>query len=234
MTLTLRSCRILVQIAACVGVLVGCERTRDREQVAAFHEDHEYVCVVAIDLSGSFQHQMADDGQAYSFLMSVLKRYYDDHSGTHDKVILAQLSGTNRSLLWEGTPLELRRAFPTADRFRKFLLKQANPNGSMIHDGVRHALEYVASDVHVSNGKAKSAFFVLSDMLDNAPDTEASREKLVQALTAYGKQGHVVGFYFVDQFEVAPWRQRLRDAGVHEFRVEAEFYGTPPFPTPES
>lgn len=215
-------------------LLVGCERTRHREEAAAFHEDHEYVCVVAIDLSGSFQHQMADNGHAYSFLMSVLKRYFDDHSGTHDKIILAQLSGTNRSLLWEGTPRELRQEFPTATKFREFLLKNAHPNGSVIHEGVRHALEYVASDVHVVNGKARSAFFVLSDMLDNAPDTEASRDKLLQALATYAKQGHIVGFYFVDQLEVAPWRQRLRDAGLRQFRVEAEFYGTPPFPTPES
>lgn len=233
MTLSIRCSQLpftLIVVLAATLILSGCGPKRTSTEAVTGQGDHAYVCVVAVDLSGSFQHQMADGGKAYEFLMTVLKRYFDSHSATGDKIIIAQLSGTQRSLLWEGTPRELRIEFPSAQSFRDFLLRKADPNGSMIHDGVRHAIDYVASDPLVASGKAQSAVFVLSDMLDNAPDSAGSQQRLVQSIAAYGRQGHVIGLYYVDQLQVAPWRQYLRDAGLSDYRVEPEFYGSPPLP----
>ncbi len=214
-----------------VIALGGCAPRRTTESVAVIGRgDHDYICLVAIDLSGSFQHQMADGGKAYDFLMTILQRYFDNHAGANDKIILAQLSGTQRSLLWQGSPTQLRQEFPSASAFRAFLLQKADPNGSVIHDGVRNAVDYIASDARVASGQARSAVFVLSDMLDNAPDSQESERRLVQSIAAYGQQGHVVGLYYVDQLLVARWRQQLRDARLKDYCVEPDFYGTPPLP----
>jgi hypothetical protein len=229
--------RIIVALSciviALIALVTGCAPRRIVEEQVIQRTDHEYVCAVAIDLSGSFRHQMTEKGRAYEFLMSILKRYYDSHNTNSDKIILGQLSGTARSMLWEGTPHDLRIKFPTAESFRTFLLQNADPNGSVIHDGVRNIVDYVSSDPRVANGQAKSAIFVLSDMLDNAPDQAESLRKLLDSFSTYGKQRHVVGLYYVDQLLVAPWRQRLQASGFKEFCVEPEFYGNPPLPNLE-
>ncbi len=64
-------------------------------------------------------------------------------------------------------------------------------------------------DPRVASGKGESAFFVLSDMLDNAPDQEQSLQNLLDTMATYANQGHVIGLYYVDQLEVTPWQQPL-------------------------
>ena len=213
--------------------LVGCEPRRDLGHTAFQEGSHDYVCVVAIDLSGSFQHQMAEQGRAYDFLMTLLKKYYDQHSGSADRIVVVQLSGTQRSMLWAGTPRELRMRFPTASAFRDFLNEKADPNGSMIYEGLLSAFTYVASDPRVASGKARSGFFVLSDMMDNHHNREESLQKLLMTMSQYASQGNAIGLYYVDQLELANWKQRLQDAGFKDFCVEPDFVGTPVLPNLE-
>lgn len=218
---------------ALAASLVGCAPRRDSGKTAFQEGSHDYICVVAIDLSGSFQHQMAEQGLAYDFLMTLLKRYYDQHSGSADRVVLVQLSGTQRSILWAGTPRELRQRFPTSIAFRDFLNEKADPNGSMIYEGLLNAFTHVNSDPRVASGKARSGFFVLSDMLDNHPNQEQSLQNLLTSMSQYASQGNVIGLYYVDQLELAIWQKRLQDAGFREFCVEADFVGKPVLPNLE-
>lgn len=220
---------VLIAIVPC-----GCERvpTADHVEPVLVNTDHDYICVVAIDLSGSFMPHMTD-GKAYDFLMMLLKRYFDSHAGSNDLIVIAQLSGTKRSLLWEGTPHELRNDFPTAQKFREFLLQKADPHGSVIHEGLKHVVDYVNSEPRVANGKAHSGIFVLSDMDDNAPNRDQTLNDLQTSLAAYAKPTNVIGMYYVDQFAVAGWRQRLSQAGFRDCCVYPEFKGTPPFPNLE-
>lgn len=223
----------LITTALLLTILLGgCGKHREPSQPTVLREDEkEFVLMIVFDLSGSFIQQMAEDGEAYDFAMRVVDRYHREKVSTPDKLVLAQISGTGRSLLWEGTPLQLRRQFPTAAQFREHLIAKADPHGSFVNDGLAHAIQYVATDPRVTSGQAQVGVFVLSDMLDNGPNPEESKQRLTTALSNLGRIDHsVVGLYYVDQLLVAEWRQQLQDAGVKNYRVESEIVGQPNLP----
>lgn len=211
--------------------LGGCGPRQETSQPTVLPPDEkEFVLTIVFDLSGSFMQKMAADGEAYDFAMRVVDRYHRHKASTQDKLVLAQISGTGRSLLWEGTPLQLRRRFPTAAKFREHLVAKADPHGSFVNDGLAHAIQYVATDPKVVSGQAQVGVFVLSDMLDNGPNPEESKQRLTTALSGLGRIDCVVGMYYVDQLLVAEWRQQLQDAGVKHYRVESEIVGQPTLP----
>lgn len=224
-------CRLLAAIS--LSLMAGCEKRRDGGQATFSGAASEYVLVIVLDLSGSFKDFMAEEGKAYDFALQVLDRYFRDRIGTPDKLVIAQISGEKRTLLWEGRPIDLRRDYPDPNAFRKFLLAKSNAGGSLVHEGITHALEYVTTDPAVSSGRAKSAFLVLSDFADNGSAGTDSEQRAVDALTAYGKMGGAVGFYYVDQHRVSRWRAHLRNAGIKQFCVESEIVGRPSLPSLE-
>lgn len=220
----------LLAVTVCVA---GCEKRRDSMNPVAFNDDHdaEHVLSVVVDLSGSFEDLMAEQGKAHAFLLQVIDRYFRDRLGTNDRVIVAQISATERALLWEGTPVQLRREFPTPEAFRDMLRAKANPMGSRVNDAVSSTIEHVMTVPGVASGRTKSAIFVLSDMLENSPNPQESEQRLDSALATYGRRGGVFGIYYCDQLVLPAWRQRLADAGFREFHVESEIVGTPTLPS---
>jgi hypothetical protein len=224
-----------VVVVLCVGLCLlllisGCHPRLDISESIITPHEGEYLVSILIDLSGSFSEMMATDGHAYDFLLQILDRYFRDRIGTNDQIVISQISGgTNRSLLWQGTPVELRQRFPTADAFRVFLLSKADAAVSRVYDALSQTVEYTMSDSNVVSGKAKSAVFCLTDMLDTSVDQ--SKERAVKALNDYGRMGGVVGIYFCEQGQVAEWRQILTDAGIRNSCVEPEFVGHPKLPS---
>ena len=209
-------------------LICGCEKRRENASTIV-EDDSEFMCALIVDMSGSFSGEMAENGRAYAFANSILDKYFKDRIGTNDKLLIGQLSGRNEFLLWQGTPLQLRQDFASAQSFADFLRSKANPNGSPVHDAIAQTIEYVLDEPGVSSGKAKAAIFVLSDMLDtSAPD---SKEKALQQFANFGKNGGVVGLYYVDQHLVTDWRSELRKAGVKEFCVESGIVSRPRLPT---
>ena len=208
----------------------GCGEKRQASETVLRENEHEYVLTILLDMSGSFAHLMAEQGKAYEFIMEVIDRYFRDRMGTQDGLVVAQISGSDRSLLWQGTPFQLRQDFPSASAFRDFLKQRSNSAGSRVHDGITQTVEYVMSDLRIQSKTAKSAVFVLSDMLDNFPDSDASKKKTVEMLKAYGRIGGTFGLYYVDQLLVPEWRTHLRDSGIKHWRVEAEIVGRPTLP----
>lgn len=225
---------VVAALAACL--LTGCtERTAQVADSTSLPQptlgtsEAGYVLIVAVDLSGSFRDRMAEQGEAYKFLIALIERYFADRVGTDDRLVIAQLSGTKNSLVWEGKPLELRQQFPSPEAFREHLMKHQDPGGSLIYDGIRHALEYVLSDPDVQSGKAKPGLFILSDMLDNGKDP-MSEGYMNHELSQLGHLGGVAGIYYADQQEVVRWRQRLPALRVKNHTVQASF-ATPSFPS---
>ena len=220
----------VLTVLACLLILVGCSRRPEGVEPVLIEDDSEFVLTILLDLSGSFESLMADDGKAYEFALQVLDRYFRDQLGTNSKIIIAQISNTDRSLLWQGTPRELRQQFPTAKAFRDFLRGKYDPNGSRVYDAVAQTVNYVLNDPNVSSGKSKSAMFVLSDMLDSTSDSEQSKQRALQALADYGQRGGTLGLYYVDQLLVEEWRQHARDAGIRQCCVQADIVGRPQLP----
>ena len=217
-------------IALIVMLPVGCA-PRDRSnktKTVIRAAEHGRILTIAMDLTGSCRDKMAQSGHA--FAMHAISKYFQSSIGTSDQLIIAALSGTRRSLIWQGTPASLRREFPSADAFRDFLLSKADPNGSLIHDGLRNVVDYLATDPQLASGHAKSVLLCLSDMEDNGPDPAGSEQKLVDSLRGLARTDTVIGLYFVEQGRIPTWRRNLQSAGFREIEVQPEFVGMPPLP----
>lgn len=210
---------------------VGTTTTAPVQAPSLGDDEAENVVLIALDLSGSFQHMMTEEGVGYQFATQVIDRYFRDKIGTGDRLVISQISGTQRSLLWEGRPLDLRKQFPSAEAFRQHLMSRADPGGSLVYEGLKNATSYVLDDPSIKGGRAKVSLFVLSDMLDTGPEGSQAEGYVNHALSEIGLRGGVVGIYYVDQELVVPWRRRLQQLGLRNARVESEIVGMPPLPS---
>jgi hypothetical protein len=201
------------------------------EEGFVLHQPRGYVLTVLLDLSGSFSDRMVDDGKAWEFLLTVIDEYFKNRVGENDEIIVAQISGNRgRALLWKGTPSQLRSDFSSPEAFGEFIRSKADPNQSNVYDNIAQSVEYLSSDQDVSSGKAKSAVLILSDLLDNDPNRDATWQRLQKSLAHYGSQGGVVGCYFVDQQLVPEWNDLLARTGIRTFVVEPDIAGNPQLP----
>jgi len=218
------------------AALLGCGPEPERQarpflQQQKDDQEEGYILAIALDCSGSFATQ---DDKAWNFVCNVLDRYMRDRIGSSDQVLIAQLSGDNKPLVWQGTPIQLREDFDSADDFRKMLLKRSDPNGSRIHDGCVEVLSHLMSMPGVQSGKKKCVFLALTDFEDNAGDEVRSRARLVKSLKAFAQMKGNVGFYYVDQRFVQGWRKDLAEAGYPHFVIQSEIVTNPPIPTFEN
>jgi hypothetical protein len=221
-------------IVAWLGLSVaGCQERADQSEGVFRTDGGEYVLTIALDLSGSFEELMAEDGKAWAFVCQVLDKYFRDRLGHSDKLILAQLSGSEQSLLWRGTPLELRQEFPSAAAFRDWLVAHTDPHGSRIYDGITQAVEYTLADPVMSSGKGKAAVFILSDLCDTGPNQKEKRKRVIKSLAEVARRDGVIGLYYVDVPLVPKWRKVLTDAGVPaaNLQIEADIVGRPLLPS---
>lgn len=220
---------ILLAVMSIVGCRDGSGEATNAQPTFQRQEVDQHVVMIVMDLSGSFAQKMAENGSAFDFATHVLDRYFRHRDALNDRIILAQISGTKRSLMWEGTPLELRREFPSAAEFREFLLSEADGGGSLVNDGVCNAIEYLAYHPRYGNGRSRSVTLILSDMDDTGSQRD-SEQQLNSTLSAYGQINGSVGIYFCNQLRIEDWRQRLSRAGIDNFIVESEIVGKPPLP----
>lgn len=183
--------------------------------------EREHVVCVVIDLSESFQDQMVVKGKAHEFLMQVLNRYYREKIGSDSQIIIAQISGSDRCLLWKGTPATLRQEFTSATAFRLFLRKNASP-GSRVYHSIAESAEYLATDRAVTKGHARASLFVLSDLIDNSPESSAEKERAIKAIEHLGQVGGNAGFYYCDQSCIPSWREAMQATGT-DCVIEADF-----------
>lgn len=223
--------------------LVGCSKRLETSEVMFEEEKGKYVVTILLDMSGSFQQMMATDGKAHEFALQVIDRYFRDRIGMPDKLIIARIAGSDRALLWEGTPQQLRQDFPNPTAFRQMLLggdpQGGDVNGaavqpvsfaSNIHQSLTRTIDYVLEEPGVSDGSMKSAVFVLSDMLDTDQSDE-NKKKVLEALSQYGQTGGTLGIYWCDQLYVTEWRKHLKDAGIEHAVVQSHIQSRPTLPS---
>lgn len=186
--------------------------------------------VLVVDTSGSFKKPMLAEGKAFRFATSVIEKHFRHRIGTDDRLVISQVSGTTRNMIWEGRPLDLRRDFKTPEAFRDAVMERAAPHSSLINLGLANTLNYVMSDPRVASGETRVAVFVLSDLIETGPDKEESERTLDEALAKFGQAGHVFGAYYVDQLLLDEWRKRIQQSGIREYRIEPDFVGDPELP----
>ncbi len=218
--------RVAVCLAACM-VVGGCEAP---EHEVLGERQSEYVLTVLLDLSPSFAAHLTDGG-AWKFMESILDRYFQHRAGSSDDIIvIAKISGDRQARIWRGTPQDLREQFSSPEKFREFLLKNVDSSGSRVHEAIVDCLRHMMADRNVASGEAKSALFVLSDMIESSAGAKASEKDVVRLLSEYGAKHGVVGLYFVDDRLVFPWTDRLRQSGVR-FKISSGIERNPPLPS---
>ena len=221
--------RAMLVVLLCVLMITGCGKRRESTETATFNRnDNQRVVMIVMDLSGSFTAKMANDGKAWEFATTCVDRYFRKSDPLNDRIILAQISGTERSLLWEGTPIELRRDFQSAESFRDFLLSKADESGSLVNHGVTNAVEYLTRHPRYGGGHAKMVTLILSDMEDTGGSD--SEQRMNESLVAYAGTDGSVGIYFCHQLLIESWKSRLSRAGVRNYIVESEIVGKPELP----
>lgn len=205
-------------------VLCGCEQKS--KEITFEPQKTDYLVSITLDLSLSYRDEMIKDGKAYKMLGRLMQKLFIERMGYSDKVILSQVSGNKRALLWEGSPLEFSRRFQSAEEFNQFLADRSSELGSNVYDGMSDTLEYVMRYPGVRDGTTKTAVFVLSDMEENMGGSE---DRLQDNLRDYASCNGLVVLYWVDQDESAKWRNILTNSGVQHV-VQDEFVENPEFP----
>lgn len=201
---------VMAGVLAIVGCSPAVEETGAKPALLA--EEKTYVVVILFDMSGSYARLMAEDGKGYQITTQVLDHYFKDRLGAgNDRVILGQLSGAGKhTLLWEGSPLELRQKFHSAAAMRDFLVENSDSGGSRIYDGIRDGLERLINYPGVAEGRTRSLLVVASDMEDNASGDPMSLNYLLGSLHTYAKINGSAVFLYVEDRLVGTWERNLK------------------------
>jgi hypothetical protein len=223
----------LLRLVVVFIVFTGCEEyvAVDVPKIAVVERD--YILAFVLDTSGSFTYKMFDgDEIAYKFFLRSTDQFFRNGAGNHaNRVLISQLSGNSRTLLWEGSPLALRNQFQTSAAIKQFVVERSDPAASRVYGALADTLNYLVELPGVRDGKTELCVLVLSDMLDT---TSAEEERNMQeALGRFAKTNSAIGFYWVDQFRLNDCRKWLVDAGVKDFIVEGEFVADPSLPFSE-
>lgn len=219
--------RVIALGMLAVLLLVGCEARQAEKPAPVFNQQTDYMIVAVVDVTGSYLEILEQKG--FPLLLATCDKFFSDRVGNNDRLVIARVSGSTRSLLWDGPPMALRESFPTAKAFREFLEKNGG-GGSRVNESVTEAVKYVMDFPGVA--QEKTCVMVLSDMDDNFPNSDKTRADMLQTISDYAKKGGSMGFYFVAQFEVNELRAGLGKCGFkHPPIVESEIVVSPQLPT---
>ena len=215
--------------------LLGCTRVSENESQNStspilLEEAPEDMVILVLDTSGSFAPFMLNDGKAWNLATRIVDGMFRARQGHNDQLVIAQVSGNDSPLLWQGKPQQLRQAFSSASDFRAFVLGKSDMKGSRIYDGISDAVDFCLNDSRAKKSK-RAALLICSDMIDTTPNREQAETRLIQSLATFGKQGGVVAMYWVSVHpdEVSRWRRNLDKAGIKGI-VESSIAHEPTLP----
>ncbi|MBI1313258.1 hypothetical protein GC176_18355 [bacterium] len=214
----------IVSMLCCIVWLAGCER-REHSSMAPViqRESCDYVLMLAVDVE-----TIRSNPRAFEFIQQAVETYFQERIGGNDQIIITQLSGNDRPLLWQGTPQHLLEEFEDAESFKNYLIGASSP-GRRINQGLADSLNYVLDTFSVKKGKAKTVTLIVSSMLDDQPQGSDSDAQLMDSLIEYGHRGGLA-FYFCDQSRMDYVRDKMEEAGFGWTILECDIYGRPPLP----
>jgi len=181
-------------------IAVGCTRHRPKADQSPFQdEETQYTLAFVFDLGPKYRDRVIyGDTSALKYAMDVKDTYFRDRSEPTDRLLIAQIVGTERAVLWDGMPRTFKREFPNAAAdLRDYLRRQFNKTSGphlQTYDSVASTFDYLMK--HRSR-KGKTATLVFSEMKDQSPDPKKARKHLVDSLAAYHKGGGHCAFYWL-------------------------------------
>lgn len=219
-----------------MAVCIGCTPATDQGPAAQApnplaREPFDHVLILSVDKSGSFYDLMKPGGKGLELANNTITHYFQNRLGNNDYLVVSQLSANRQSLLWQGSPRQLRSEFGNIGEWAEFVDKKSNSAGSRVWDGISDSLEIVMTDPSMWNAHTKVAYVGLTDMENNMVDNYTSEQRLMRNLKAFAKKGCVIGLYFVGTQETILWRQKLQECGFKDFVVEPATSAKARFPS---
>jgi hypothetical protein len=213
--------------------VTGCEQYVEVETSPIGVVEREYVLAFVLDTSGSFYPRMFGGNEvAYKFFLRASDQFFMNRigEGKLDRILISQLSADNRTLLWEGPPLSLRRKFGSSATLQRFIEEKSNPGGSRAYAALADTLDYLYELPGVKEGKTQVCVLVLSDFLDNSPTQQEDQQRMTESLERFAKTKNCIGMYWVDQLCVNDCRRWLAEAGIKDSVVEGDIVDDPTLP----
>lgn len=197
-----------------LSAAIGCVENPTPERSAYFEEAELDACLaLLVDMSGSFAAHW--EAEAHTTFLRLMDAFFTEGAGGETRVVIGQLSGERRVVLFEGEPSELRSRFKTPEELGAFLRERSDPRGSPVYHATERAIDYVASMPRVGQ-RTRLLTVVLSDLVVHDPDGPgriAAGRKMLAALRRYREKGGGLALYYVAQSEVGRWRRIVERAG---------------------
>lgn len=195
-------------------------------------EDLESCLTVIVDLSGSFASEL--DIRAYPLLMDLCDSFFTEGAGTESRIVICQLSGQDKAVLFEGRPGELRSSFNSPQQLADFLHRKSDPSSSQVYKATGKALSYVTSMPRVS-ANTRLMTVILSDMIDSEssdPTRSKHGNRMLSALKRYRELGGGLALYYVSEDETSRWSKILDKAGFQpgSYVIESTLVARPQLP----
>lgn len=216
-----------------VAMLPGCVPKRPRELTSTFESEELDGCMTfLIDMSGSFANSW--DDRAYKLFIELSEQYFTEAMGTNNRLIIAQLSGNDRVVVFDGRPSDLQRQFKSPEALNEHLKQNSNAYYSHVFHAIKQTVDYVGALRGVSEN-TRLLTVVLSDLQDSETDLarrSAMGHAMVDSLKIYRQAGGALALYYVDGSQTARWREVLSMAGFEEgsYVIENELSSTPLLP----
>jgi len=218
---------VLLPLLAAALLLAGCKRQHHEVGLKLPDQAPGQMIGVIDDTSGSFRKHQT---KVYAFLLRLLDAY-GKNSSPGDRLVISQLSGGGRSILWEGHPRLLRRDFPSAAAFEQFIVTApgSDPDYSRVYQSFCEMTDYILACPGIESGKSKGAVFLLSDCIENAADSDQWKARLERSLAKFGEKKGIIGIYWCDPDVRADMRRLLNGAGIKNI-VETDVLTRPELP----
>ncbi|QDV61990.1 hypothetical protein Mal65_11180 [Crateriforma conspicua] len=223
-------CFIVVTAAV---AMVGCVKAvRTSERPAFERQELDGCMAILIDMSGSFAD--AWEERAYELFIELSESYFTEAMGTNNRLVISQLSGNDRVVVFEGAPVDLTRQFRSPEELNQFLKKKSDPSRSRVYASVSETLDYLSSMDGVTE-RTRLMTVVMSDLRDSESDQEKRNrigQEMVESMNDYRNRGGALALYFVASDEVPRWKDILDRAGFLEsqYVIQNELTRRPQLP----
>lgn len=211
----------------------GCIKSEAIGQASPFETQELDACLaIVVDMSGSFSNSW--DDRAYDLFLNLSDRFFTEGMGSDSRLIISQLSGDEKAVLFDGKPSDLRRRFQSPEQLGQFLKEHSDPSMSRVFDSTTSTLNYVRSLPGVTK-RTRLLTVIMSDMLDtesNADKRILSGRRMVDALKSYREAGGGLALYFVATDEISRWQTIMSESGFEpgHYVIENELTQSPQLP----
>ncbi|MEO8165590.1 MAG: hypothetical protein ABI619_09355 [Betaproteobacteria bacterium] len=188
---------------------------------------------ICVDMSGSFSDSW--DRRAYQMFLELSDRFFTGSVGGNNRIVIAQLSGSEQVVLFEGQPSDLRSRLKTPEELNQFLKEQSDPSKSPVYSATKRMADYVNA-IPTLTERTRLLTVILSDMQDSESDRQArsvTGHQMLESLKTYQQRGGSIALYFVAETETARWARILSMAGFqpgHDV-IENQVTSSPRLPT---